>query len=65
MDSIVWEFVGAEFGVGEIQFEDGCECGYQVGLLLKASDSAADGEEVVCIGNSLCQGARDVATLDS
>ena len=54
VDSIVWEFVSAEFGVGEIQFEDGCECGYQVGLLLEAGDGAADGEEVVCIGNCLC-----------
>ena len=62
---MVWEFVGTEFGVGEVQFEDGCECGYQVGLLLEASDGAADGEEVVCIGNCLCQGIHDVATLDS
>ena len=26
MGSMVWEFVGAEFGVGEVQFENGCEC---------------------------------------
>ena len=65
VDSIVWEFVSAEFGVGEIQFENGCECGYQVGLLLEAGDGAADRKEVVCICNCLCQGIHDVATLDS
>ena len=65
MDSIVWEFVSAEFGVGMVQFEDGCDCGYQVGLLLEAGDGAADRKEVVCICNSLCQGILDVMALDS
>ena len=65
VDSIVGEFVSAEFGVGEVQFEDGCECGYQVHLLLKAGDGAADREEVISVGNSLCQGIRNVAALDS
>jgi hypothetical protein len=64
VDAIVWEFISAEFGVGEIQFEDGCECGYQVSLLLEAGDGAADREEVVCICNCLCQGIRDVTALD-
>ena len=63
--SIVWEFVGVEFGVGEVQFKDGCKCGYQVGLLLEAGDGAADREEVISLGNCLCQGIHDVATLDS
>ena len=40
---MVWEFVGTEFGVGEVQFKDGCECGYQVRLLLEAGDGAAGG----------------------
>ena len=51
---MVWEFVGAEFGVGEVQFKDGCECGYQVCLLLKAGDDAADREEVIGVGDCLC-----------
>ena len=33
VDSMVWEFVGAEFGVGEVQLKNGGECGYQVRLL--------------------------------
>ena len=57
-------FVRSEFGVGEIQFEDGCECGYQVGLLLEAADGAADGEEVISVGDCLCQGIHDVAALE-
>ena len=44
---------------------DGCECGYQVRLLLKAGDGAADTEEVIGVGDCLCQGIHDVATLDS
>ena len=65
MDSIVWEFVGAEFGVGEIQFEDGCECGYQVGLLLEAGDGPADRKEVICLCNCLRQWIHDVTALNS
>ena len=41
---MVWEFVGAEFGVGEVQFKNGGECSYQVRLLLEAGDGAADKE---------------------
>ena len=51
VSSMVWEFVGAEFGVGEVQFKDGCECGYQVGLLLEAGDGTADREEVISVGD--------------
>ena len=28
VDSMVWEFVGAEFGVVEVQFTDGGKCSY-------------------------------------
>ena len=62
---MVWEFVGTEFGVGEVQFKDGCKCGYQVRLLLEAGDGAADREEVIGVGDCLCRGIRDVTTLDS
>ena len=31
---VVWEFIGAEFGMGEVAFEYLCERGDQVGLLL-------------------------------
>ena len=41
VSSMVWEFVGAVFGVGEVQFKNGGECGYQVHLLLEADDGAA------------------------
>ena len=51
VDAIVWEFISSEFGVGEIQFEDGCECGYQVGLLLEVGDGTADREEVISVGD--------------
>ncbi len=34
MSSMVWEFICAEFGVGEVQFEDGGKGCYEVGLLL-------------------------------
>ena len=61
---MVWEFVGAEFAVGEVQFKDGCECGYQVSLLLEAGVGAADGEEVIGVGDCLCGGIPDVVTLD-
>ena len=62
---MVWEFVGAEFGVGEVQVENGCKCGYQVSLLLEAGDGAADREEVISVGDCLCRGIHDVATLDT
>ena len=62
---MVWEFVGTEFGVGEVQFIDSCEWGYQVRLLLEAGDGAADREEVISVGDCLCRGIHDVATLDS
>ena len=62
---MVWEFVGVEFGVGEVQFKDGCECGYQVSLLLEAGDGAADREEVIGVGDCLCRGIHVVATLES
>ena len=65
VSSMVWEFVGAEFGVGEVQFKNGGECSYQVGLLLEAGDGAADREEVISVGDCLCRGIHDVATLDS
>ena len=32
--SMVWEFICTEFGVGEVQFEDGGKGCYEVGLLL-------------------------------
>ena len=64
VNSMVREFVGAEFGVGEVQFKDGCECGYQVSLLLEAGDGAA-GREIIGVGDCLCRGIHDVATLDS
>ena len=32
--SMVWELICPEFGVGEVQFEDGGEGCYEVGLLL-------------------------------
>ena len=63
--SMVWEFVGAEFGVGEVQFKNSCKCGYQVSLLLEADDGAADGEKVVGVSDCLREGVRDVASLDS
>ena len=53
VSSMVWELVGTEFGVGEVQFEDGCKCGYQVRLLLEAGDGAADREEVIGVGDCL------------
>ena len=31
---VVWELVGAEFGMGKVEFEYLCKRGYQVGLLL-------------------------------
>ena len=65
VDSMVWEFVGAEFGVGEVQFKDVCECGYQVGLLLEAGDGTADREEFNSVGDCLCRWIHDVETLDS
>ena len=51
MSTMIWELVGTEFSVGEIQFEDGCECSYQVGLLLEAGDGTADREEVISVGD--------------
>ena len=62
---MVWEFVDAEFGVGEFQYKDGCKCSYQVSLLLEAGDGAADGEEVIGVGDCLCRGIYDVVALDS
>jgi hypothetical protein len=62
---MVWEFVGAEFGVGEVQFKNGGKSSYQVRLLLEAGDGAADREEVIRVGDCLCRGIHDVATLDS
>ena len=53
VSSMVWEFVGTEFGVGEVQFKDGGKCGYQVCLLLEAGDGAADREEVIGVGDCL------------
>ena len=53
VSSIVGEFVGTEFGVGEVQFKDGCKCGYQVRLLLETGDAAADREEVIGVGDCL------------
>ena len=53
VDAVVWEFISADFGVGEIQFEDGGKCGYQVSLLLEAGDGAADREEVISVGDCL------------
>ena len=34
VDLMIWEFICAEFGVGEVQFEDGGKGCYEVGLLL-------------------------------
>ena len=34
VDAMIWEFICAEFGVGEVQFEDGGKGCYEVGLLL-------------------------------
>ena len=34
MGPVVWELVGAEFDMGEVEFEYLCERGDQVGLLL-------------------------------
>ena len=65
VSSMVWKFVGAEFGVGEVQFKNGCEGGYQVSLLLETGDGAADREEVISVGNCLCRGIHNVAALDS
>ena len=48
-------------GRGPVQ--NGGECGYQVRLLLEAGDGAADGEEVISVGNRLHGGIHDVATL--
>ena len=31
---VVWELVGAEFGMGKVKFEYLCERGDQIGLLL-------------------------------
>ena len=53
-----------KFGVGDFQLKDGCKCGYQISLLLEAGDGAADREEVISVGDCLCQGIHDVATLD-
>ena len=65
VSSMVWEFVGVEFGVGEVQFENGGECSYQVRLLLEAGDGAADREEVIGVGDCLYRGICNVAALDS
>ena len=54
-----------QFSVGEVQFKDGCECGYQVGLLLEAGDGTADRQEVISVGDFLCRWIHDVATLNS
>ena len=53
VSAMVWEFVGAEFGVCEVQLKDGCKCGYQVRLLLEAGDGAADREEFIGVGDCL------------
>ena len=51
--------------MGEVQFKNGGECSYQVRLLLKAGDGAADREEVISVDDCLCRGIHDVAMLDS
>ena len=50
---VVWELVGAEFGVGEVEFKYLCERGDQVGLLLQTGLGAAEGEEVIGVCDGL------------